>query len=130
MVVVEEERRARGDAALQERTGTAVVLAVHLALERGGELLVLQRLDATRAGVFVHVGVAVPVPVVPGVIGPQAFVVRARGRVPLVEAVVAGPAPVLRADVPLAEAGRGVAGLGQDVSHGPFPGDDPAVVAA
>ena len=76
VVVVQIERFVGLHTALHERLCPPVILGVHLAFEGLGQLLIGGPYSVLP-GAFVHVRVAVALTVVPRVVRPQAFVVRA-----------------------------------------------------
>ena len=130
MVKVEEKWFTRADAALQEGNCTPQIFAIHFAPQRHRHLLIVQLPHSCARRALDHVARWIALGVIPRVLRPKALRVGARGAVPLIKAVVGGPATVLSAQVPLTQNGGGISGSGEDVPQGALPGGKPALVAA
>jgi hypothetical protein len=120
MVEVQEERRARLRAVLDESRCAGIELGVNVASHLVAELLGLAKLLALAS--FHDRGARIAVGSIPGIVKPQAFVIGVRDAIPLVEAVIGGPAALALADMPLAQAHRRVTRLGEQVPQRAFPG--------
>ena len=122
IVVVDEERLVSLGVAFEEVERPSVHLDIDIDLEITVEDT--QLFDRFALLALIHVLDGVALGVVPRVVGPQGRIPRERRAVPLVEAVIGRPTPVALADVPLAHAQRGVAGLREEVAHRLLPGNE------
>jgi hypothetical protein len=105
-----------------EAKGAALVLDIKVPFHRESQLFCLSGLFAFAS--VQHMRDRVASRDIPGIRIPQRLIIGMRRSIPLVEAVVGGPATVTIADVPLTHAHGREAGVREDIAQGALPGDD------